>query len=295
MKTDLRDLPFGVEIEMANATRLEVAKAVQTIVGGTVYHEGGVYDAYIVTGTDGREWKIVRDSSIRANNSDEQTEMNSPVLRYGDMEMLQNVVRAMRTIAHARVNGSCGMHIHVDAGAFDGRSLSNLIQIVYAQEDVITHAFAVSDQRRAQWCKPTETGLVDAVKTRKPTTKDDLGTIWYGGVNAKASRSRSHYDESRYHGLNLHSTFYRGTVEFRYFESTLHAGEVKASIQFVLALCAFALNASTVRTSKKTFDPTYNHKYEFRTWMLRLGLIGDEFKTCRDHILHLLPGHADYK
>ncbi|WP_426742735.1 amidoligase family protein [Gemmiger formicilis] len=36
--------------------------------------------------------------------------------------------------------------------------------------------------------------------------------------------------EHHYHALNLHSVFYHGTVEWRLFNSTLHAGEVKANI-----------------------------------------------------------------
>ena len=36
--------------------------------------------------------------------------------------------------------------------------------------------------------------------------------------------SREHYNWTRYYALNLHSVFYRGTVEWRCFNSTLHAG-----------------------------------------------------------------------
>ena len=35
---------------------------------------------------------------------------------------------------------------------------------------------------------------------------------------------------------------------------------------------------------------TENEKYTFRTWLLRLGLIGDEFKTARGHLLENLDG-----
>lgn len=36
-------------------------------------------------------------------------------------------------------------------------------------------------------------------------------------------------------------------------------------------------------------------KYAFRCWMLRLGLIGDEFKTCRHHLLKNLTGNAAWR
>lgn len=38
-----------------------------------------------------------------------------------------------------------------------------------------------------------------------------------------------------------------------------------------------------------------NEKYTFRTWLLRLGMIGDEFKTARTHLLKNLDGNIAWK
>ncbi len=99
-------------------------------------------------------------------------------------------------------------------------------------------------------------------------------------------------NSTRYHALNLHSVFNKGTVEFRLFNSTLHAGEVKSYIQLCLAISHQALiqkSASHTRTQSS------NEKYTFRTWLLRLGLIGDEFKTARTHLLKNLDGNIAWK
>ncbi len=85
----------------------------------------------------------------------------------------------------------------------------------------------------------------------------------------------------RYKGLNLHSVFYKGTLEFRIFNSTLHAGEIKSYIQLCLAISNQALEQKSARFRKTT---STNEKYTFRTWLLRLGFIGDEFKTARLHL-----------
>ena len=45
----------------------------------------------------------------------------------------------------------------------------------------------------------------------------DLANIWYGSQGANYGRSH-HYNDSRYHMLNYHATFTKGTVEFRLFE-----------------------------------------------------------------------------
>ena len=81
-------------------------------------------------------------------------------------------------------------------------------------------------------------------------------------------------------------------IEFRLFNSTLHAGEVKSAIQLCLAISHQALIQKSARHAKTQSD---NEKYTFRTWLLRLGLIGDEFKTARHHLLKNLEGNIAWK
>lgn len=66
---------------------------------------------------------------------------------------------------------------------------------------------------------------------------NEVEQMWYNGYGGRYI----HYDDSRYHGLNLHSVFSKGTIEFRMFNSTLHAGEVKSYIQLCLAISHQAL------------------------------------------------------
>ena len=113
---------------------------------------------------------------------------------------------------------------------------------------------------------------------------EELKDIWYEGSHR---RRTDHYNDTRYHGLNLHATFTKGTVEFRLFNSTTHAGEIKAYIQFCLAVSHQALTQKKASARRTVTD---NEKYAFRCWMLRLGLNGDEFKTCRLHFLKRLEG-----
>ena len=101
-----------------------------------------------------------------------------------------------------------------------------------------------------------------------------------------------HYDNSRYRALNLHSVFASGTIEFRLYNGTMHAGKIKTYIQLSLAISHQALvqkGASHSRT-KST-----NEKYTFRTWLLRLGMIGEEFHTARKFLLENLEGNIAWK
>ena len=75
-------------------------------------------------------------------------------------------------------------------------------------------------------------------------------------------------------------------------ETTLHAGEVKSYIQLCLAISHQAL---VQQRAMRTRTHSENEKYTFRTWLLRLGLIGDEFKTARQHLLKNLDGNIAWK
>ena len=115
-------------------------------------------------------------------------------------------------------------------------------------------------------------------------TMEQLRRAWYEGRDG----AHDHYNWSRYYALNLHSVFYHGTVEWRCFESTLHAGEVRADITLALAMSAQAINLEKTVARKTPVGD--NPAFTFRTFLLRLGLIGPEYKNVRMHLLKRLPG-----
>lgn len=284
----LRDLRYGVEIETIGQTRQAVAVAIQSVVGGNVRYVGGTYDAWEVQAADFRTWKVMTDSSLSAERS-RQAEVVSPILRYDDLKAFQEIVRTIRR-AGAKVDASCGIHVHVDASAFDGRTLGNLAKLVYKQEPLILKALGVAERRLASYTKPIDPELIAKIERHRPRSKDDLSRLWYG-YDCPAPR---HYDSTRYHGLNLHNVWYRGTVEFRWFEATLHAGKVKAYVQFALALAAKALASRGASSQRRTLNPE-SARYDFRCFLLRLGFIGEEFATARQHLLAPLGGDSAFK
>ena len=93
--------------------------------------------------------------------------------------------------------------------------------------------------------------------------------------------------------MNLHSVFYHGTVEWRLFNSTLHAGEVKANIILAMAISAQGINQKYTQFRKMPIGD--NPAFTFRTFLLRLGLIGPEYKNVRMHLLKNLPGDKAWR
>lgn len=284
MATTIQSQTFGFEFEFYGMTRKQGAEAIASYFNSTAYYSG---NHYYTTDPKGRKWKVMRDGSIHAE-SGEGCEMVTPILRYDDIETLQDIIRLLRSKG-AKTNSSCGIHIHVGADEHDAKSLKNLMNIVYSKQDMIYRSLQVLPRRETNYAQKLSETKIMLLKIKKPKTLNELGELWYGGSIAA---NQQKYNSSRYHGLNLHNVWYGHTVEFRLFNSTTHAGKAKAYIQFCLAMSALAINSKSASSKQTVSD---NEKYTFRTWLLRLGLIGDEFKTCRHHLLANLEGNSAWR
>jgi hypothetical protein len=294
MTTEMREQTFGIEIETVNLPREAAARAVQGVVGGSVRHAGGTYDAWVCRAADGREWKAVKDASLAGSCG---AEIVSPICRYADIDTVQAIVRAVKA-AGAKVNGSCGIHVHVGLQGATAKELVNLVKVVDHQEEYMFRAFGVLEHRRARYCRPVERSLADRIRDRRPESLLDFKRAWYNNYAAPASSlelwTPPHYHDSRYHGFNLHALFTKGTVEYRYFNGSLHPGKIKAYIQFCMALTARGRNSRGARGGRRQFRAE-SSKYDFRCFLLSLNLIGDEFKVCRLHMLARLSGDSAYQ
>ena len=194
----------------------------------------------------------------------------------------------------------CGVHIHIGAKGHTPESLRNLANIMASHEQLLTKALKLDEGRLGHYCRPVSQDFLKALNKKKPKTMAKLADIWYGTQGADYGRSQ-HYNSSRYHMLNLHATFTKGTIEFRLFQfdapadgkqNGLHAGQLKAYIQLCLAMSELA---KEVRTASPRPQQTENPRYAMRTWLLRLGFIGDEFKTARDLFTKRLSGDTAFR
>jgi len=280
----LESLRFGVEIETTGMDRHRLADAIQSVVGGRVISD---YRAYQITDPAGQTWRVVPDASL--SGGENSGEIVSPILTYADIPELQRVVRAVRA-AHARVDHTCSVHVHVGAEAFDAAAIARLAKMVHKQERLIEKALGISDSRLARYCRPMDEDFMRRLETSRPRTREQISEAWYGRRNVLPQR----YDGQRYHGLNLTSLLVRGTFEFRWFQGSLHAGEIKSYVQFCLALAAKALKSRAASSRRREYAPG-SAKYDFRVFLLGLGMIGDEFKTARFHLLKRLSGSSAWK
>lgn len=227
--TQSRPFTFGLEVEMI-VNRESAAAIVGSLTNQQVER---IDDETYKIG----EWQICRDDSILAAG-EKQTELVSGVFRNtGELSYLERLLDALKKIG-ATVNESCGAHVHI--GGLTAEAVVTLARMLEHLEPSIYKAFDVFQSR---------------LRFATPVSKDfllrlDVGTgagvpvgpanclreAWYGRAPGNLDR----YDDSRYAALNIHSWFYRGTVEFRYFNSTLDGSVLRRYIQTSLALADLA-------------------------------------------------------
>lgn len=81
-------------------------------------------------------------------------------------------------------------------------------------------------------------------------------------------------------------------ISFPWFTDGLNADEVKAYSHFIAALCEMSRTQKRINATEKAMD---NEKYAFRCFLLRLGFIGNEYKTERKILLRNLSGSSAFK
>ena len=300
---EMKKQTIGVEIEMNNITREKAAKIAAEFFGTNRYQNTARrngYQTFSAWDGQGREWKFQKDVSIAGLN-DEKCELVTPILNYEDMETLQELVRLLRRAgAKSDATRGCGVHIHIGAKGHTPKTLRNLANIMASHESLLAEALQIDKGRMNRYCKMVNPEFLQEINFQKPNTMAELADIWYGSHGADLRRDH-HYNDSRYHMLNLHATFTKGTVEFRLFQfdapengrqNGLHAGQLKSYIQLCLALSQMA---KTVRTASSKPQQNENPKYAMRTWLLRLGFIGEEFATARDILTRKLSGDSAFR
>ena len=137
-----------------------------------------------------------------------------------------------------------------------------------SHEDQLTKAIEIGAYRQSRYCQTVDPDFLKRINSRKPKTNEALARCWYNGPTETC-----HYSSTRYRMLNLHSYFNRyHTIEFRCFNFDEESAERKGGLH------AGQLEA-----------------YAFRCWMLRLGFIGDEFKTARDYFMRNFEGNSAWR
>jgi hypothetical protein len=242
--TTIKTQNFGIEIELTGITRVKAAEVIAAYYGtnATRHHESDGYDTSRAMDRKNRWWKCSRDVSIRPEvkqngrivsryegrtHGDLRCEVVSPILQYEDIEDLQNIIREL-VKAGALANDSCGIHVHVDGANHTADSLINLVNLFTGRQDLFYEALQ-NGERAERWCQKASKEMMKAMR-KGEHSKEAIERVYYSQLNNgyRGGIDHAHYCNARYRGLNLHALYTKGTVEFRLFNGTTHAGKIKA-------------------------------------------------------------------
>ena len=287
-EAEISERTFGCELEYEGIGQQKAANIVARVTGGTATWRGTHLNNWEVKMEDNRVWQVVSDGSLCGTSA----EVVTPICRYADIEMIQEVVRALRK-GGAKVNERTGLHVHVGAADFTPENLKNLVRTFYKNEKLILKAAGTLPRRIARYTRETDRAFIDRICNLRNPSMNDINVGWFGRLNL----SPYHYDEHRYRALNLNNFWganAKKTFEMRFWNGTTHAGELKSAILFGLLLAVRAKKAKASSARQRMLDPN-NDRYNFRCFLIRIGGNGDLFKTMRHHLLKRLTGTSAWR
>ncbi len=97
-----------------------------------------------------------------------------------------------------------------------------------SHESLLAEALNLDHYRMSRYCRTVDPRFLEQLNRRKPTTMADLADIWYGSQGTNYGRSH-HYNDSRYHMLNLHATFTKGARSSSGFSNSMLPPMVNAT------------------------------------------------------------------
>ena len=104
--------------------------------------------------------------------------------------------------------------------------------------------------------------------------------------------SKGHLIQKAFNIEKAAYTLTEDTIKFAWFHGKIAEDTVRACTDFISKLCEMAQRQKRAMAKEK---PTENEKYAFRCFLLRLGMIGDDYKTSRRILLQNLTGSSAFK
>jgi hypothetical protein len=191
---------FGIEIEMFNVADRSSLVDLLAGVGINAQIEGYNH-------TTRNHWKIVGDASINGRYS---MELVSPVLEGRDGLNQIDKVCAVLDAVGAKVNRSCGLHVHHDASDFNAASIKKAVMVYKRVEKRVDEMMPPSRRGSSSY-------YAQSVLDQNPEYLAEDG----GGEGRR-----------RYHKINLQSFYRHGTIEFRHHSGTVDAEKIKNWVLF---------------------------------------------------------------
>lgn len=209
---------FGIEIEAYNCEARALANALN---GAGLPCQTESYNH-----STRSHWKLTSDSSLSGFNT---FELVSPILEGNDGLNQIKLATYVLKDREAKVNMSCGVHIHFDAEGFDLATWKRLY-INYAKIEKIIDSFMPASRRANAntYCKSIAVNNYE----RLVNNASSLQEI-----------ERSITNRNRYYKLNTQSYWRQKSVEFRQQSGTIDYAKIENWILFLARLVEYSKHA----------------------------------------------------
>lgn len=254
----MRDLKFGVEIEFFGANYVTVIEKLRA--AGISVADFSGYTHKVIP-----QWKLTTDASVTSQDTGlyRGLELVSPIL-YGDegLDELQKVYEVLNSCG-AKVDKTCGTHVHFDIADFTVQNCKNFLNLYYNYQNVINYLVPPS-RRRNEYCKPLR--------------KDDLVKINQDWVTSISDIS--YLLSTRYRKVNLRSYIKYGTIEIRQHGGTTEFDKMEAWIILMYQLLDNAKSEEKIDLLCRPYTVTQkNLNRLLKTTNLDNTCIGDYLTT----------------
>jgi len=199
-----------------------------------------------------RNWKAGSDSSIAPSVGCSGCEFISPVMQGTEgLQQLHKAVSALENVVGARVNTSCGVHVHIGFPR-DKMALKRLTHLVAQSEKALYAASGSPRRETGRFCKGIQADYSSRIRFTNSTRL-------MSGLSCNISQAAN----DRYRILNLSPLLSgRETVEFRVFSGTVKADKVIAWVRLCLAICEKAINSTKAfKWEKNDKAVVYKERY----------------------------------
>lgn len=223
---------FGVEIELYGIDKNDLISQLQRV---NINCTSENYNH-----NTRNHWKIVSDSSI---SGDRGFELVSPVLEgeqgLEDLKKVSDILVQLR----AKINKTCGMHIHFDASRMSLETIKNVVKNYIAYEPIINE-FLPESRRNNTYCQTLLFGS-NANTTQKIN-------------NCTTIRQLQSLYDSRYYKVNLQAYSRHNTIEFRQHSGTIEFEKIEKWVRFLDGMVKFSEQKVTTQTSFESLNQFCN-------------------------------------
>lgn len=190
-----------------------------------------------------RTWSVhrVHDASLPTTGCELVT---APARGAALAEMVRALCAAVEE-SDGNVNASCGLHVHVDARDLRHHDMRRVLMLYLSVQDALYAMQPPSRRAAGSMCAPLNPATWDprAWPASPSGSRDKMLASMYGEKKQARYSRREKYASIRYHGINVHSWLYRGTLEFRMHSGTTQAEKILPWATLCAALVCRAVSA----------------------------------------------------